>query len=90
MNRAGVRWGWTPETEAPGVSVRRSALAFDRVEIAEPRGTYTVSAAEFLEVPIDQRIRLNLEKRLKFLRGDEVVPGPEAMRSLMGALRHAS
>jgi len=87
MTRTALRWGWTPDTEHAGVAVRSSALAFDRVEIAEPSGHYIMSAEDFLEVPIDQRIRFNLERRLKFLRGSETVPGPEAMRSLMGAVR---
>jgi hypothetical protein len=87
MSAASKRWGWTDDTATVvPTRVRPDRLAFDRVEVTTGTQVSILAPDAFLALPVDERIRLNMERRLRFLRGDVVVPPPEAMRSLMRAM----
>jgi len=81
------RWGWTDETESTQVALRLEKLWFDRVEVREDSGTQSYGVAEFLELPLDHRLRWHFSGRLAFFRGADPVDTHDAMRSLMAAVR---
>lgn len=85
MSAASNRWGWTEAARDIQSHVDGHLLNFDRVELSRAEGVESLSPAVFLTIPIDERIRLTLDRRLRFFRGQEIVPTPDAMRSLMRA-----
>lgn len=89
MKLATQRWGWVKGAEQRRTPVDAKALAFDVVVVVETAGERRVGIDEFLAMPLDTRIRLNFERKLRFLRGNEAVPAAEALASLMAAARAA-
>lgn len=90
MTGARHRWGWTAGAERARTPVYQDQLAFDRVVVEDDAGSRELSVEQFLEMPLDRRIRLNFERKLRFSRGGAEVPSSEALRSLMAAARAAS
>jgi hypothetical protein len=62
-------------------------LPFDMISIARAEGAQSVSLAEFLAMPLDERVRLIMEKRLQFFAGDAPVDRGIGLRGLMSAAR---
>jgi hypothetical protein len=89
MKISARRWGWTEAAERMRPAVDEEELAFDSV-VVDDGGERTLSVGAFLEMPLDQRIRLNFARKLRFFRGREPVPSDVALRSLMAAARAAS
>lgn len=56
------------------IAVQRSSLGFNLIDIHE-----------FLAIPLDQRIALIVEKKVKFLAGSEIVSTLAALRSIEAA-----
>jgi hypothetical protein len=90
MSSVNKRWGWTEGAENAPSPIDASKLAFDSVTISDSLGNRLLTAGEFLLLPLDQRIRLNFQRRLRFYRGSSEVPAPEALRSMVAAARQAA
>ena len=81
----------THHGERPGgdlplrAAVRPDLLAFDRVEIKYRDHSEVLTPQAFLEMPLDERIDLSMQRRLRFLLRDKEVGSREALRSLMHA-----
>lgn len=58
-------------------------MAFDTVIVNEPHQVRSLDRESFLEIPIDQRVKLILEERVKFFQDQEPVSTLKAMRSLV-------
>jgi hypothetical protein len=76
--------------ERPSQDLPTHSLAFDSVTVAYESGSVTLSAAQFLEIGVHERIRLNFERRFTFHRRGTTVRTDDAMRSLMNAARAVS
>ena len=57
------------------------ASTYDRAELEDEKGNKKkVSRTEFLNLPIDQRIRSILTKKVKFFLGEQEISSRDAMR----------
>jgi hypothetical protein len=81
-----ARWGLASSAGIPAVRPDPEGLAFDAVLVREAGVERRVPAAEFLLIPLDERIRLNFARALVFLSGAEEVPTDVALRSLLRAV----
>ena len=62
-------------------------LMFDTISIPSPNGQRRVSVAEFLSIPLTERVRLIMEKRLEFFDGDAPVERSSGLRGLLAVAR---
>ncbi len=90
MSRPLARWTGGQTPSSPPTEVDTSALEFDRVVVGNATGERTLSALEFLKLPLDERIRMNFERSLRFYRGDQEIATDRALRSLLAAARGAA
>jgi hypothetical protein len=61
-------------------------LPFDRVAL-EDGSSRILSVSEFLELPLDERVRLVLSRKLRFLNGAEEVDLKVGLKRLMTLTR---
>jgi hypothetical protein len=59
-------------------------MPFDTISLGIGR---QLSVAEFLALPLDERVRSILNREIQFFRGDEPVDRALALKSLMAAFR---
>jgi hypothetical protein len=57
-------------------------LPFDRVLIFQPEGRREMTAGEFLDLPLHERIRIILQRNLEFLAGTHIVERRTALKGL--------
>lgn len=62
-------------------------LPFDSILVDDVPPPRAVTVAEFLAIPLAVRVRLIMEKRLRFFRGEASVELGVGLRSLMNAAR---
>lgn len=55
---------------------------FDRVVLAEGVSRRTLSPSEFFELPLADRLRFVLERRVTFFRGQQAIDPRQALASL--------
>jgi hypothetical protein len=55
---------------------------FDRVVVVTAAGEQTLTAKEFVSLPLTKRVRLLLEARLQFFSGKQQVDAARALNSL--------
>lgn len=60
---------------------------FDAVFVKRDSGLSELSPAEFLALPLTERVRSLLEHKVEFRRAGAPVPATEVLRSLMAAGR---
>jgi len=57
-------------------------LPFDRVELTSGAGERVLSVQQFCDLPLAERLRAVLERRVNFFRGSEPVEQREALKAL--------
>ena len=57
-------------------------LPFDRVEMSSSTGTLVLSVQDFCNLPLAERLRVVLERRVKFFQGAEPVESRDALKAL--------
>lgn len=57
-------------------------LPFDRVEMTSEQGTRLMSVQQFCELPLAERLRVVLERRVRFFHGTMLVESREALKAL--------
>ena len=62
-------------------------LPFDTVLIEEEPARPALTVEEFLAIPLGVRVRLIMEKRLRFFRGEAAIELGVGLRGLMNAAR---
>lgn len=62
-----------------------NTLAFDQVVISKPAGEVRPSSAEFLALPIDERIGYIIGRKVAFFCGKMPIERAEALRSMKAA-----
>jgi hypothetical protein len=62
----------------------------DMVVIHEIGGQRRVSPDQFLRLPLDLRVKLILERKIRFMNGDEAVDQQTGLRELLEAARRAA
>jgi len=70
--------------------VDADALTFDRVAVHDAHGERVLSVPQFLQLPLDERIRLNFQRALRFYQGNAEVSRQQALQSLMRAARNGT
>jgi len=65
-------------------------LPFDAVAIDNGAQKRRLSAAEFMRLPLTDRIQVILERRIEFLRGELPIARTVALQSLMGSAQQGS
>lgn len=58
-------------------------LTLDTIVIEEPRGNRRVSVAQFLELPLGERVRLILGRKVSFWSGNREIDREAALKNLM-------
>ena len=69
---------------------QKSTQVFDTIVIDDGTGKRKVSVAEFFNLPLPERIRLILSRKLEFLEGQREVDQKVALKSLMGSLNRST
>ncbi|MFT3925281.1 MAG: hypothetical protein QM778_22275 [Myxococcales bacterium] len=57
-------------------------MPFDRVELSSPEGSRTLSVQQFCDMPLADRLRAVLERRVNFFQGSTLVESREALKAL--------
>jgi hypothetical protein len=57
-------------------------LPFDRVELSSEGGTRALSVQQFCALPLAERLRAVLERRVRFFSGSQPVESREALKAL--------
>jgi hypothetical protein len=65
-------------------------LPFDAVAIEEGEGVRVVSALHFIALPLNERIRLILERRVEFRKAGQAIERTVGLKSLMDTGRSPS
>lgn len=60
----------------------QAQLPFDRVLVPQPDGQRELSAQDFLDLPLHERIRMIMQRDLRFYAGGDVVDQSDALKGL--------
>lgn len=65
------------------IQFNRSALCFDMILIRKAGDNYNeLSVEKFIELPVNERISMIMQKKIRFFAGEEEVPVYAAIKSL--------
>jgi hypothetical protein len=71
------------------IAARKDEVTFDAILIDDERGKRSVSLAEFLQLPLGERVRLILGRKLEFWKGNRQIERGAALKSLMDSMSRA-
>jgi hypothetical protein len=72
------------------ITAEKAAVTFDTILIDDGRGKQRVSLDEFLQLPLGERVRLILGRKLEFWKGKRQIDRGAALKSLMDSMSKVS